>query len=295
MRNRVASIVVTYNRLHLLQECLYSLRNQTYEQMQIIVVNNGSTDGTSEWLKTQTDLFVIEQGNLGGAGGFFTGLKYACEHGYEYSWIMDDDVVVENNALEKLMQATQTGVDGFLCSRVLDISGEQCNVPKVSTAKSVKTGELLWGERLNKRLLRVDITSFVSVLFKNATIFKVGLPYREYFIWGDDTEFTGRISRQFPSYMVIDSIVIHKRKNQGVLSLFTENDRNRMRNYFYLYRNSIHCQHTMARKSLLFLYNFYQLLRLILCGKFYAAYIICKGLISAITFHPKIQYPQSNA
>ena len=295
MGNKVASIVVTYNRLYLLQECICSLRNQTYEQMQIIVVNNGSTDGTSEWLKKQTDLFVIEQENLGGAGGFYAGLKYACEHGYEYSWIMDDDVVAENNALEKLIQAAQIGMEGFLCSRVLDMSGEQCNVPKVSTAKSKKTGELLWGEQLNKRLLRVDITSFVSVLFKNTTIFKVGLPYKEYFIWGDDTEFTSRISRQFPSYMVIDSMVIHKRKNQGVLSLFTESDKNRMYNYFYFYRNSIHCQHSLIRKLTLLLYGIYQLLKLLICGKFYAAYIICKGLVKAITFHPKIQYPQSNA
>ena len=46
----VACIVVTFNRLPLLKKCLNSIRNQTNKDFDIIVVNNGSTDGTKEWL-----------------------------------------------------------------------------------------------------------------------------------------------------------------------------------------------------------------------------------------------------
>jgi len=66
------------------------------------VVNNDSTDGTEEWLKSQSDLQCIKQENLGGAGGFNTGLKYGYENNYEWIWFMDDDVVPQSDCLEKL-------------------------------------------------------------------------------------------------------------------------------------------------------------------------------------------------
>ena len=74
-------------------EVIDALRKQTYNDYQIVVVNNGSTDGTEKWLSQQRDIITITQENLGGAGGFFAGMKYVAEHGYEYCWIMDDDVL----------------------------------------------------------------------------------------------------------------------------------------------------------------------------------------------------------
>ena len=292
MKNRIAAIVVTFNRLKMLQECIQSLREQTCQFMTIIVINNGSTDGTKEWLDEQQDIIKIHQKNSGGAGGFFTGIKYACEHKFEYSWIMDDDVFAIPDALEKLMKSSDS-VDGFLCSRVLDLNGEQCNVPKISTDKSKNTGEFSWGKRLGNNLLKVDVTSFVSVLIKNKIVFELGLPYMEYFIWGDDTEYTSRISKIHPSYMAIDSVVIHKRANRGILSLFTETDKKRLKNYFYFYRNRIHCQRTFSKKLVTLIYSFYQSCLLLLRGKFYASYIALKGILASLVFHPTIHYPQN--
>ena len=76
----VACVVVTYNRLGCLKQCLNALRNQSCQQFDIIVVNNGSTDGTKEFLDSQKDIIVIHQQNLGGAGGFYAGMKYMMEH-----------------------------------------------------------------------------------------------------------------------------------------------------------------------------------------------------------------------
>ena len=76
---KVGIVVVTYNRLALLKEAIDSLRNQIYTNREIVVVNNGSTDGTQEWLNAQKDIIVNTQQNLGGAGGLFTGVKYVGE------------------------------------------------------------------------------------------------------------------------------------------------------------------------------------------------------------------------
>lgn len=99
----VGIVVVTYNRLSLLKECIDALRHQTYKNFRIVIVNNGSTDGTCEWLSLQNDLIVISQENSGGAGGFYTGLKYVAEHAYDYCWFMDDDVICNVDALQELL------------------------------------------------------------------------------------------------------------------------------------------------------------------------------------------------
>jgi rhamnopyranosyl-N-acetylglucosaminyl-diphospho-decaprenol beta-1,3/1,4-galactofuranosyltransferase len=79
--NNIIAVVVTYNRLELLKKVLESLRSQTLKPFKIIVVNNGSTDGTLEWLGNQDDLEIITQDNIGSSGGQFTGIKAAFESG----------------------------------------------------------------------------------------------------------------------------------------------------------------------------------------------------------------------
>ena len=69
----IAAVVVTRNRLVLLQECVNALRVQTRKVDEIIVVDNGSDDGTATWLSEQKDIIAIIQGNTGGAGGQYTG------------------------------------------------------------------------------------------------------------------------------------------------------------------------------------------------------------------------------
>lgn len=66
----IAAVVVTFNRITLLQKCIKALYNQTKKLDAIIVINNNSTDGTKEWLDKQNNIIVIHQENVGGSGGF---------------------------------------------------------------------------------------------------------------------------------------------------------------------------------------------------------------------------------
>lgn len=287
---KVAIIVVTFNRCALLQECIDSLRKQSYEDRDIIIVNNGSTDGTNEWLNSQSDLIVINQANCGGAGGFYTGLKYSAENGYAYSWLMDDDVEARVDTLQKMMDKVNT-INGFLCSRVIDINGDQCNVPRISDERSVSTGEPTWGDKLDCNMLQTSVTSFVSVLIPNKVVAEIGLPYKEYFIWGDDSEYTRRISKKYASYMVLDSIMLHKRKINGVLSIFTETNATRVKFYYYSYRNRIHYTPEVYKKFGFFALGILDSLKLVLKGSLSKAGVPIKGSFSGLFFRPTIKYP----
>ena len=69
---KIASVIVTYNRLELLKRTVSALRKQSQKLDLIIVIDNGCTDGTHEWLDGETDLCVIHQDNVGGFGVWTT-------------------------------------------------------------------------------------------------------------------------------------------------------------------------------------------------------------------------------
>jgi GT2 family glycosyltransferase len=295
---KVGVLVVTFNRLILLKEAIDSLRLQTFKDMQIVVVNNGSTDRTKEWLDVQEDIHTITQENLGGAGGFFTGMKYIAEAGYEYCWLMDDDVECMPTALEELMKAIQTDENiGFVCSKIIGIEGFATSVQGLDSRPD-KNGYVDCLDKISYQMLKVRTAPFVSVLLSTNIIYKYGLPLKEFFIWGDDTEYTIRISNHQESYIACKSIVKHKRKIQHVdlpNSFKIESDNNRIKNFFYLFRNG-----AWLLKSESFdrrLKNYLALvkisLKLVSKMQLKKAIIPLKALFASFRFSPKIEYPNN--
>lgn len=104
---KVTAVVVTYNRVNLLQRVVKALESQTFGLYKILVVNNGSTDETKEWLDNQTNLTVIHQDNVGGSGGFYRGINEASKEEADWIWCMDDDVFPRENCLEKMLDVTR--------------------------------------------------------------------------------------------------------------------------------------------------------------------------------------------
>lgn len=208
----VIAVVVTYNRLELLKEAIAALKDQTVAMKHLIVVNNGSTDNTAQWLAGETNLLVIHQANSGGAGGFYTGIRHAAGMGADFIWVMDDDSICEPTALEKLLEKL-TLLDepvGFIGSHCnwTDGSRHLMNIPDI---KPLFNNQLPFDKYATHGVTLAESCSFVSVLINTEAVKKVGLPYKEFFIWGDDQEFTRRITKQgYHGFYCPDSIVLHK-------------------------------------------------------------------------------------
>lgn len=296
MNNKVGIVVVTYNRLSLLKEVISSLCNQTYQNRDIIVINNGSTDDTKSWLEGQRDLIVLTQENCGGAGGFFTGMKYVAENGYDYCWVMDDDVICNSDALEKLYEAYHIKDKmGFVCSKVIGTNGGPMNTPYVDQRKA-ENGYAYFYDLIDKNMIRVLSSTFVSVFLSTNVIREIGLPYKEYFIWGDDAEYTQRISKKYVSYMACDSVVMHKRALQSNLSFYTETNENRLKNYFYSFRNegyNLFKYGNMSRlsKFAYFVKQYSEVFFLLFKGDIKKASILFKATSALILFEPILEYP----
>lgn len=216
--NSVCAVVVTYNRKELLRECLQALLGQSHAVDHILVVDNASSDGTAGLVRQEfspTEFPQIElvtlQKNGGGAGGFHQGIKRAAAAGYEWLWLMDDDTIPTADALEELFTTRarfpENNRPDLLASKALWTDGtlhfmNSCWVDLRHPELTYLTAQL--------GTLPVRTATFVSLLIRGEFVERYGLPIADYFIWGDDTEYTGRILRDNLGVAVPGSVVVHK-------------------------------------------------------------------------------------
>ncbi|MGY0248530.1 glycosyltransferase, partial [Klebsiella michiganensis] len=127
-----SALIVTYNRLEKLKLTIANTVKLNFTA--IVVVNNGSTDGTQAWLATLSDTRVIVlnlPSNSGGAGGFKAGSQYLCDN-VDSDWVFfyDDDAWPESDALEKFAQLEKANCRVFT-ALVKDLQGQPCpmNMP----------------------------------------------------------------------------------------------------------------------------------------------------------------------
>ena len=177
-QNTVCAVIVTHNRLELLQRCIVAIRAQSYPISEIIVVCNGCTDGTVEWLRASKQKFsIIEQGNLGSAGGQAAGMRRAVECGYEWIWSMDDDGAAHPKCLQHLITVGRVGAH-YVAPVVID--GDQ----------NLFAGQFFY----DQATVSSDIGGpFNGILLNRGLLLKVGFPRPAFFIWGDEFEFADRV------------------------------------------------------------------------------------------------------
>ena len=199
---KIIAVVVTYNRLSLLKECITALRNQTKHPDAILVINNGSTDATSQWLQSQKDLLFITQNNTGSGGGFKTGIKWAYKNGYSWIWCMDDDGYPKENALEKILAPDLDRLFLRNCA-VLDKDNKKTFVWKTKNFSSI--------DEVPSNIIEGIGHPFNGTMIHRNIVERVGVPKQSLFLWGDETEYYYRITRRnkIPVCTVADSIHYH--------------------------------------------------------------------------------------
>ena len=114
----VLVVVVTHNRLELLKRCLAAIQSQCYQNFEILVINNDSTDGTKEYLDHQ-GVGVKTQANGGAAVGWKAGIVEGLNRNFDLIWLMDDDGFPASDALTLLVSSI-TPYDACISSVVLD-------------------------------------------------------------------------------------------------------------------------------------------------------------------------------
>ncbi|NBI92422.1 glycosyltransferase family 2 protein [Lachnospiraceae bacterium] len=194
---KVAAVICNYNKKDYVAECIQSVTESVFQDFDIIAVDNASTDGSAECIRTRFGekvKMLVNEENLGGSGGFNRGIRYALEQGYEYIWCLDNDVLVDENALGELYifleEHPEVGMAGskvyhmekpdYVQQFGIDIVWEEyCCEAKYS------------GQREDGSMPEVvysDAVAACSVLVRASVIREIGMLPEENFLYWDDTE-----------------------------------------------------------------------------------------------------------
>lgn len=216
-------IVVTYNRKDYLEKCIDSLLNQTYKSFHLHIIDNNSNDGTHDLLKEKyLDLEDIEYhntgANLGGAGGFRFGMELAYSKGYEWIWIMDDDVATTPNALETLY--SYKDISPFIHPGKYFEDGTKFHWEGFFDPN---TTLMHWRKRKSRfeesDYVNVNYGCFEGAMIHRRVINKIGLPDDRFFIHNDDLLY-GLLASQFFPVIYIKEHCLTKLINKTAFKKF---------------------------------------------------------------------------
>lgn len=218
----IGVVIVTYNRLEKLKITLDLFEKQTKKPAYIIVVNNNSTDGTSEYLEEWskiTDSYyerktINLERNLGGSGGFYYGLARAVKEKAEWVWVSDDDAFPEIDALECAYLYLSNNLDkvediSAICGKVLNFGNIDFYHRRSWIRGAVTTKQILSiQDDYDKGVFEINCFSYVGSIINVNKLNQVGLTEKDFFIWYDDTEHSLRLSK-VGKILCVPSITIH--------------------------------------------------------------------------------------
>ncbi len=244
---RIIAVVVTYNRLELLKRNILCLRRNS-PLHDIVVVDNGCTDGTAEWLDAQEALTVIHQQNVGGSGGFARGMQHAFDEGADWIWCMDDDVFPHPDCLRNMLEVAAEWDAAIVAPRRL-LDGVVYTNDFQDYNLSNPFASLYRGKLAKQRIdapVEIKGTAFEGPFIRRDVVEKVGLPNKDLFIFCDDTDYCLRTVMAGFRIVYAPSALMDKQKFFPDDSWATRNRKKKWKR-FYEVRNTTYLNHHYGR------------------------------------------------
>lgn len=236
----VAIIVLNWNNWPVTVECLESLRRVSYPNRRVLLVDNGSSDGSEKILRERfPQLELIQTGaNLGYAGGNNAGLRRALEQGADYLCLLNNDVVVEPDFLEPLVAAMEADahlgiVGGLQCRyddrRIIQTSGAYFSF-YTARVHNANAGEVDEGQC--SRPKPADFICGACLLARASLARAIGLLDERFFLVAEDADWCLRARRAgWAVGYVPGSKIYHKER--------ATRDSQPQMNWYYATRNLI--------------------------------------------------------
>lgn len=215
---KYASVIVTFNRKHLLEKAIESLLTQACPAYKIIIVDNASTDGTREVMsKYRTNNAVCYHrldSNMGGAMGFYVGLQIALKMDIDWISLSDDDAVYKPDFFEKVSKeidlypdircftGTVKSKDGTLQLMHRRLMKNEKSLQEIKVPSSMYENDFF-----------LDGFTFVGVILSKSLVSSIGLPEKDFFIWKDDDEYSLRVRKQTCIRNVSEAEIVHLNNN----------------------------------------------------------------------------------
>jgi len=220
----VFAILVTFNQCRQTIEALHSVLTSDYPDLHAIVVDNGSTDGTVECIsETFPQVTVVANSrNLGYAEGCNIGMRWAMNQGGEYVFLLNNDVLVAQDALTILVETSEStphiGIVGPKLYRwgspgILQSVGGIIDWAEV---RSVLIGDSEQDLGQYDKPRKVAFVSGSALLAKRTVLERVGLMDSMYFMYYEEVDWCLRAQQAgFSVFYVPEACVWHKNRGSS--------------------------------------------------------------------------------
>ncbi len=215
----VVAITVTYNSSQLLEKNVAALLRQTVPVDWIVIVDNHSAPEHQEQIRRMASRdgriqVVGLPENTGGAGGFSHGMAYVRKQwDPDWYWLMDDDAFPADDCLERLLEKRpQEAPVGCLAPMIFGVDRQEYQLYHHKRLSRLLTRDFPAVESKENmpEVVSIEADAFVGPLFSRLAVETVGIADGSLFIYGDDLEYTYRVSRRLPVLLVRDAEIYHR-------------------------------------------------------------------------------------
>lgn len=197
---KVAIILLNFNGKKDTLECLSSLKNLTYKNHHVLVVDNGSSDNSvHEIKKNYPDITVLEnEENLGFAEGNNVAIRYALEKGFDGIFLLNNDTVVKPDILDELVKGSKKHPKALLGTKIylyskrdtFDHLGGMWNEEKASF--DLIAAREIDDNKTYEDFFPVDYICGCALFAKREVFKKVGLLDARFFLFWEESDFCMR-------------------------------------------------------------------------------------------------------
>lgn len=238
---QVSIVICNYNKKEYVLKCIASVLESSFKDFDIYVVDNASTDGSVQAIKEKfnDEVSLIEnKQNLGGSGGFNTGIKCVINKGYKYIYLLDNDVIIDEHALENLVNYMELNSNiGAAGSKIYSLDnpeivqefGSYIDFNDFNMRLMNKGSIDLKKEKID---IKCDYVPACSALFRVEALKKSGIIDEKYFVYWDDIDLGYRLKLLgYEVSAVSNSKVWHKGGGTVRTNTFGT---------YYFWRNRVH-------------------------------------------------------
>lgn len=223
-RPKIFIVVLNYNGRDTLSSCLSSIYHSTYSPYEVVVVDNGSQDGSFELAKKQFSRahFIKNHTNIGFASGNNIGIRFALEKFADYVLILNNDACLKKDTLMELASAAQEKSIPAIFNPLI-LNGDNKSIWFAG-------GEIQWLKMRNVHLKRpasknIHSTEYCTgcAMFVDKEVFKkIGLFDERYFLYYEDADFSVRAKKAgFELYVCPSAKVVHHEQSNQTNKLKT--------------------------------------------------------------------------
>lgn len=220
MKEKILVSVLNYNNFKSTKSCIYSILKSNFKNLEILIVDNKSTDNSFIHLKEEfMEIKCIQSSFNGGyAAGHRMSVNYAIKNNFEFIWILNNDLTVRKNTLQELINAYNKMGIGLYGSITLKSENPDIVNFGGGTSDDIKSPlryndfEGFTLEKYNSTVgeRKVQCIEGSSFLIPLEIIKKYGFMKEDFFMYGEETDYCYRLKKKgINSFLITSSIVIH--------------------------------------------------------------------------------------